>query len=355
MLSETEEEFGAKKDPTISSARMLRIAKAYYQEKKKQWEIAKSEGLSRQMITKILQQAEDKGIVTFHIHSPVDETYLSTLAEQVRSLLSLKDVQIVPAIVEGPQLSPETIFPVAQKAAQYISQLLNRGEGQKLVVSPGRIIRHTINSLRPERLRDDLQVVPFIGFLNIGGPPYEASVLAWDLARAYGAQIFFLPAMAYIRDSNLKSQIEQLPGVQKALEVAKAADLIITGIGDPSTTLQRKAQQLRLSDKEQRNLEKMMPHLRQRLAGEIAGQAFDMDGRVIKELEKIFGQIVGLTLSELSERVKAGASSIGIVGGDPKRVAGTLAAIRAHYINILITDHLTAQELIKQAQTSRSS
>jgi DNA-binding transcriptional regulator LsrR (DeoR family) len=337
----------AKKDSAISYERMVRVARAYYKEKKKQWEIAKSEGLSRQMITKILQQAEEEGIVTFHIHSPVDEDYLSALAAQLRSLLPLKDVQIVPAIVEGPELSGETVFPIAQKAAQYISQLLNRGEGKRLVVSPGRIIRHTVNTLRPERRRSDLQVVPFIGFLHIEGQPYEASVLAWDLARAYGAQIFFLPVMAYIRDSHLKSQIEQLPEVQQALEVAKAADLIITGVGKPSVTLQRRAQQLRLSDKDQRDLREIMQ--RKPPVGEIAGQPFDSNGCVIEELEEIFGGVVGLTLSELRERVEAGASSIGIVGGDLERVPGILAAIRAKYINILITDHLTAQELIKQS------
>lgn len=336
--------------------RMLRIVEAYYLEGKKQEEIAGAEGLSRQMITKIIQQARERGIVTFYIRSPTDEAQLAGLGERLRSLLPLKDLQIVPAVLDRPgtelQLSSETVFPLAQRAAQYLDRILNQGKGKRLVVSPGRIIRHVVAGLRPECLRDDLQVVPFIGLFNIAGPPYEASILAWELARAYGAEHFFLPAEAYIQDPELKARLEQLPGIRKALQVARAADLIVTGIGNPLPTLLRKAQLLEVSKEQQAKLARMMPELEERIVGEIAGQAFDQDGSLIEELEKIFGQIVGLSLSELRERVQAGATSIGVVGGDLDRVPGILAAIRAQYINALITDDLTARELIRLAQAS---
>jgi deoxyribonucleoside regulator len=212
------------------------------------------------------------------------------------------------------------------------------------------VIRHLINSLRPRRLRPELTVVPFTGFIDITGPSYAAAVLAWDLARVYGARAFFLPGEAYIPDRKLKEQLEKLPGIRQALESLRKADLILTGIGDPKkNNLESRARRLCFSEKKMRRLKELIQKLESQLVGEIAGQPFDPQGQPFPKIEELFGSILGLTLSELAERVKRGATSIGIVGGDLSRVPGIVAAIRARYINVLITDNYTARTLVQYA------
>jgi len=90
--------------------------------------------------------------------------------------------------------------------------------------------------------------------------------------------------------------------------------------------------------------------LAERIAGEIAGQMFDLQGTLISELDNILGSVTGLRLSVLQERVSKGqVTSIGVVGGDLDRVPGIIGAIRGRYINVLITDHFTAQGVLRHA------
>jgi len=334
--------------------RMIRIARAYYHHKKTQQEIAEAEGISRQLVTKILKETEERGIITFHIHHPAEEAFLSQLeATLLQRFPELEDVRVIPTLLtdkESPGTmvpSTDTTFSLAQKAAEYLDALLAREKHRTLIVSPGMVIRHLVNSLRPRRLHPELTIIPVMGFLNIAGPSYAAVVLAWDLARVYGGQALFLPGEAYIPNPKLKEQLEELPGVRQALEALRQADLILTGIGDPKKNLESRAQRLCFSEEKMRKLKELIRKLEDQLVGEIAGQPFDPHGRPIPEIEELFGSFLGLTLSELAERVKQGATSIGIVGGDLSRVPGIIAAIRAHYINVLITDDYTARDLIQ--------
>lgn len=50
--------------------RLIRICRLYYEENQTQNEIAKALGVSRPLISRLLREARDAGIVTVQIHVP---------------------------------------------------------------------------------------------------------------------------------------------------------------------------------------------------------------------------------------------------------------------------------------------
>jgi DNA-binding transcriptional regulator LsrR (DeoR family) len=84
--------------------------------------------------------------------------------------------------------------------------------------------------------------------------------------------------------------------------------------------------------------------------GSINLRYFDRHGRTVRsELDKL---IVGLTLDELKQIYRV----VGIAGGSAKLQA-IEAALQAKLINVLVTDHITAEQLLKrlkQATNARS-
>jgi len=326
-----------------------RILRAYFDEDKTQDAIARSEGLSRPLVNKIIQRARRDGLVTIHIHSLLTPPFLSSLENQLKARFpSLKAVKVVPALTteqnQATRISPDTVYPVAQAAAAYLDTYLRSVSVRIIAINQGRILRYLVDSLKPQSLHQDMQVVPAIGFFNVGGPPYEANILAWDLARVYGAQNLFLPTEAFLPLDH------PLPlGTQKVLKLIPEADVVITGVAG-RLTLQRRIKQVDLVPSKRKKLEAAVAKLAERIAGEIAGQMFDLQGTLISELDNILGSVTGLRLSVLQERVSKGqVTSIGVVGGDLDRVPGIIGAIRGRYINVLITDHFTAQGVLRHA------
>ena len=57
-------------DDNVKTQKMVEIAKMYYEEELTQNEIAKRLGVSRPLVSKMLADAKEAGIVTIQIHSP---------------------------------------------------------------------------------------------------------------------------------------------------------------------------------------------------------------------------------------------------------------------------------------------
>ena len=64
--------------------RLVEVARMYYEQDRTQGEIAAHYGISRPMVSKLLKEARDTGIVTIRIQAPqIRETRQISLMEQV--------------------------------------------------------------------------------------------------------------------------------------------------------------------------------------------------------------------------------------------------------------------------------
>ena len=100
--------------------RLVNVARMYYEQDRTQSEIADRYGISRPMVSKLLKEARDRGIVTIRINAPKGESGgAPSLMELVGRCFGIYDGVAVPG---GPN-DQTTNEAVAEAAISYLSEL----------------------------------------------------------------------------------------------------------------------------------------------------------------------------------------------------------------------------------------
>jgi DNA-binding transcriptional regulator LsrR (DeoR family) len=122
------------------------------------------------------------------------------------------------------------------------------------------------------------------------------------------------------------------PHVAQVFELAAQANLAFIGIGNISAeSLWGRAGLL---------TEEVTSELKSLGAvGDVMSRYFDKDGVLVNS--SLCRRVVGLPI----EKLRPIPRRVGVAGGK-KKFEAILAALRGKYVNILITDHLTAQKLV---------
>ena len=182
---------------------------------------------------------------------------------------------------------------------------------------------------------EDLTVIQGLGGLSDPNEEVHASDLTRRLAKHLGAHAFLLLAPAVAASENAREALLSDQYTATVLEKARTANLAFMGIGAPrrDSMLVREG-----SVVSWRNLADLM---KQGAVGDINLRYFDALGqRIASELDD---RIIGLTLDEI-RRIEL---VVGVTGGSAKYKA-IQAALKGKLIDVLVTDHVTAQQLLNQ-------
>ena len=120
--------------------RLVNVARMYYEQDRTQSEIADRYGISRPMVSKLLKEARDRGIVTIRINAPKGESGgAPSLMELVGRCFGIYDGVAVPG---GPN-DQTTNEAVAEAAISYLSEL----GGASLGIGWGHIIGDVVKHM----------------------------------------------------------------------------------------------------------------------------------------------------------------------------------------------------------------
>jgi DNA-binding transcriptional regulator LsrR (DeoR family) len=305
---------------------------------------------SRQTISKALQKAKDKGIVRTWIVPDLREGYLRKLSRDARRSLELDDVVLV-AGRNFDALSPdetmdEVVDEIGRAAAEYLDQLLT--DKDILAVSGGRtFMRTAVSHLNPSRPLPNLRVVSTIGFVEARTSFGDANLVAYDLAQAYGASHawYCIPALMphspMVSAEAIRGLNANLSITREAIELSEGASIYMMGLWTPHTNDEIVMRGI-LTREQIEALESFHPVV------DINHWVFDADGRCINELmDPPPYHPTGFAIPRLKERIRAGAQVILVAGGGPSYVPAIRAALKAGLANILVTDHITAYQLLE--------
>lgn len=303
---------------------LYKIARAYHEDGLTQREIAMRFGISRIKVSRLLQQARDEKIVQISIVPPVD-----TNADLERALE--KRYGLLEAVIVTPN-SYDQASVVAALGPAAANNLVRCLEGNEIVgLSWGSTLRAVIDAL-PAMNRPELTVVQLLG--GLGRP--EAEVHGTDLARrmaqSFNAKLRLIPAPGIVSSKLVRDALMQDMQISDTLALAEGADVALLGIGTPfqgSVVAQANI----LSQNEITEL------LNGGAVGDIALRFFDGDGRQVKH--EINDRTIGLDL----EKMRNIPRRIGVAGGEGK-LDVIRGALLGNYINVLITDDLTAMQLL---------
>jgi DNA-binding transcriptional regulator LsrR (DeoR family) len=306
---------------------MLRAARLYYEDYLTQQQIADELGVSRPTVSRLLTQARRDGIVQIAIKDPFARS--EELETQLAQSFHLKRA----VLVAGEGLSGELLHRrLGFAAAEYLQHTL--GEGNKLGIGWGRTLYAVVEAL-DVRQRLGIQVIPLIGGLGQISSSFQVNDLARRLAEAFGGtwQPFYVPA--FVADPAALEALLHLSDVESVLQSWPQVDIALVGIGHFAS--QRQSSMLFSSYIAADVLQKLELC---GAVGDLCGRFFDAQG------QQCFVErgIIGISL----EQLRVLEHVIGVAGGAEK-VAAILGALRGGYVDVLVTDTVTARAVLDTA------
>lgn len=305
---------------------LSKVSKLYYERHLNQNEIAERLHLSRPKVSRLLQQAQDEGIVQITVMSPPG--IYADLEQQLEERFGLREA----VVVEVDKTAPQEVVSreVGTGAGEYFQRTLSVGD--IIGISWGMTLVGMVNAL-PRCEIEEVHVVQIIGGL---GPP-EAEVHATNLCRRLSyklsSKLTLIPAPGIASTNQARAALETDSHVQNALALFERINVAYVGIGVPSPTsvTMRDGSILTAED-----LERLRAH---GAVGDIALRYFDGGGQAVaSELDE---RVVGITLQQLRQI----ETVVGVAGGQQKE-AVVRAALHGRLINVLITDQLLAARLL---------
>lgn len=309
---------------------LVKIAHLYYEDRLTQVEISQRLRLSRQKVQRLLQSARDQGIVQINIRPIMG--IIPELETNLEERFGLGEAVIVETTSYEDQ---DTVArEVGAGAAEYILRVLKPGDS--VVISWGGTLRGMVNSLYANAHRknfDGLKVIQGLGGLGNPNNETHAADLTRRMASILGGRAVLMPAPGIAGSRSAQQAFHSDPFVGQALEEAAQADIAIMGIGAP------RADSILIQQGNIVSWPELSRLVERGAVGDINLRYFDRMGeRVASDLD---ARVIGLTIEDI-KRLK---HVVGITGGSAKLYA-IEAALRGKLVDVLVTDHITAQKLL---------
>lgn len=308
---------------------MLRAARLYYEDSLTQQQAADELGISRPTISRLLTQARREGIVQITILDPF--ATFDELEAQLVETFNLRQAVVVAGEGLGNDLLRRRL---GFATAEYLRRTL--GDGNLVGIGWGRTLYAVVEALDTGWWAE-IQVLPLIGGLGQISPSLQVNDLARRLAESFGGtwQPFYVPA--FVGDPAALEGLLHLTDVETVIQTWPKLDVVLVGIGH--FALHRQSSMLfasYIADDVLQELERCGA------VGDLCGRFFDIQG------QQCFLEpgVIGISL----EQLKALDNVIGVAGGEEK-VAAILGALQGGYLNVLVTDTVTARAILERYET----
>lgn len=309
---------------------LSKIARMYHERGVRQSEIAEDLHISQSRVSRLLRQAEELGIVQTTVTLPAG--VYTDMEEELARRHGLLDAVIVD--VDG--ASGDVIPALAAAAATYLSETLDNEDSVGISSWSANLLA-TVELMRPKNNAAVRLVTQLVG--GVGDPTVQVSAtrLLDRFATVTGCQPLFLATPGLVSDPTVRRALLQDPSVTGVLQAWQQLTVALVGIGavDPSPLLQRSGNAI--GPEQQEELRRLGA------VGDVCLRFFDQAGQLINS--PFNDRIVGISPAHLKNIPRR----IGVAGGAKKHPAIT-AALQGGWINIVITDLDTAQELLRNDQ-----
>ena len=300
------------------------VAEMYYLKGESQSQIAKKLGITRSMISRMLTDAGNLGMVKIHIERPVNRN--KVLEKVLFQQFELKKA----IVVERPSNQP-LLTSLGQAAARYIEEILK--PDQILGTSWGTAISATVDELRPERPVPGIRVVQLLGSMGARIKQYHGIAIVQRLESKLGGEGIYLNAPFLVEDAELASVIIESKDIRETLELGSKSDVALLGIGSAEPSVSPHVLAGNLPEDEMQDM------CDEGAIGDVCGRFFDIYGD--PSSSAVQDRMIGLSL----ENLRKIPLRIGVSGGSHK-IRPIVGALRGKHVNVLVTDAVTAQGVI---------
>lgn len=287
----------------------------YYMEGLTQQAIAEKLNISRIKVLRLLERARQEGIVQIHI-KPDTDAYLSMEQELIHRY-QLKDCYIVPA---GTDKDNQTET-VAKAAAMYIQNHLS--DNCYINFGYGETVMRTLSHLS-RSVSASISLVSLTGGIT--------NYLPEAHSRIYGAKLYLYPSPLIMSSKELASSIMNEASLAEITKMTELADLTLIGIGGMNTDATI------LKSSHLTNNDYLLLKM-QGAVGDLITHFIDAEGNLVNS--DFDARIISTPLEKLRSLNNVVGAATGV-----EKLPAISAALKGKYLDILITDDITAKQLV---------
>lgn len=301
------------------------VASLYYQGRRSQAEIAAEVGVSRSMVSRMLDDAHRRGLIDIRINWP-----LITVPELEQGLIETFGLRGARVIDTGNVPYDAMLQQLGMAASAELQTLLH--DRMTISVAWGTALWETVQAL-PISHWEGIEVVQCIGAFSRVDAPADGPILAQLLAQRLGGRSRYLHAPLVVDSETLCQGLLSDSTIAETLRRAAQADVALVGVGTidlKSASLVRAGYLSALGIDELKALGAV---------GDILARHYDDHGALTDA--PIDRRIIGLSLDDL-KRIPI---VLAVAGGEVKARA-LLGALRGRHLNLLVTDRVAATHLL---------
>ena len=309
---------------------LTQVAVWYYEEGLNQADIAQRIDKSRSMVSRLLDQARDAGLVEVRVRHP-----LRTDSELEQRLCRAFNIAEARVLAEPPDDYRILLRRLGELGARRLQESLH--PGIIIGLSWGSAV-HALVSAMPTNPVQNSTIVQLIGAVGHGDPMVDGVELGRWLAQKMGASFRFLSAPLLVKDEAVAQALRSEWINQETLTIAARAEVAVIGIGTPAP---EHSSLLRAGYLSRSDLEELVAA---GVVGDIVAHHFDEQGHVLD----IPANRRSISLDVNS--IRKIPTVIAVSGGVAKARA-IAAALRGGFCSCLVIDAKEAQMVLELADS----
>lgn len=297
----------------------------YYVDELTQKEVADRLGTSRVTVIKLLADARRRGLVKVEIDTAIASRV--SLSRDLANQFNLQEALVMPFLDKGDNLKR-----LGRAASVMLVDKLS--DGETLAVAWGRTVSAVAEAVPDHARLKDITVCQLVASPDGMASDFSPELCSSLLANRLGAKCVNILAPAVVSNAAVKESLMREPSIAAQFDVIRSASTALFGIGEfgPGSTIST------------HNLHKA----KTLKAIEDAGGVAVIMGLFIDELgdevrSPVHDQQIGASL----ENLKAIPKRICVAGGMQK-IKAIGAALEGGFVTHLVTDEVTAKELMTQ-------
>lgn len=304
---------------------IMRIARKYYDFNIGQLEIAQEEGISKSTVSRLLKKAHELGYVKVIFDYALDN--IEDIANQLKEIFDLKEVYIVPRIVDDDQITlQDTCRALASRLDKYLSDDCVVG------VSWGRTMNCLAQNIKSLKARN-IRVVQLNGSVSKHTNPTGATRIVDALSKNGKGEGYLFPVPAIVDSKEISDVLKKDSQVSRVLGLAQEATVTIFSIG----ALSKKSILYEVGYFGDEEYDQMVEL---GAVGDVATHFFRVDGKIANPY--MDERVVGLNLDDFKKKDYNIAIAIG-----QEKVKPIIGALVGGYTNVLYTDEETARAILQ--------
>lgn len=317
------------RQPGTDHLRLLaRVARMYHERGISQPKIAAELNISQPRVSRLLKQAIAEGIVRTVVTLP--SGVHTDLEEEIQGRYGLRDA----VVADADGASGNVIPALGAATGDYLDETLTGGDEVGISTWSATLLA-AVEVMGHKKSPVVNNVVQIVGGVGNAAVQYHASRLTGRFAELTGAKPMHMPTPGLVDTPAAREAILKDTSIMEVTGLWERLTLALVGIGSltPSPLLRQSGNAL--AEEESEELRALGA------VGDVCLRFFDADGHLVRS--KFDQRVIGISPDQLRRIPRR----VGVAGGENKYDA-VRASLVGGWVNILITDLVTAKRLVEE-------